>query len=57
LHHGSAEHVPHPVRRGGSDVDRDLTGILFTQRAMTSPQPPEVFVDFWDCAYGALDDR
>jgi CubicO group peptidase (beta-lactamase class C family) len=40
-----------------SDVDRDLTGILFTQRAMTSPQAPEVFVDFWDCAYGALDDR
>ena len=24
-----------------SDPDRDLTGILITQRAMTSPQPPE----------------
>jgi CubicO group peptidase (beta-lactamase class C family) len=39
-----------------SDVERDLTGILFTQRAMTSPEPPEVFTDFWDCAYGAIDD-
>jgi CubicO group peptidase (beta-lactamase class C family) len=34
-----------------SDVRRDVTGILFTQRAMTSPQPPEVFADFWRCAY------
>ncbi len=40
-----------------SDVERGLTGILFTQRAMTSPKPPEVFTDFWDCAYGAIDDR
>jgi CubicO group peptidase (beta-lactamase class C family) len=39
-----------------SDVDRDLTGILLTQRAMTSPAPPEVFVDFWNCAYGAIDE-
>jgi CubicO group peptidase (beta-lactamase class C family) len=39
-----------------SDVDRDLTGILFTQRTMTSPEPPEIFVDFWNCAYQALDD-
>jgi CubicO group peptidase (beta-lactamase class C family) len=30
-----------------SDVERGITGILFTQRAMTSPEPPEVFVDFW----------
>ncbi len=30
-----------------SDLDRDLTGILFTQRAMTSPEPPAAFVDFW----------
>ena len=36
-----------------SDLDRDLTGILLTQRQMTSPQPPEAFVDFWDGAYGA----
>ncbi len=27
-----------------------LTGILFTQRAMDSPEPPEVFMDFWACA-------
>jgi len=39
-----------------SDVDSGLTGILFTQRAMTSPEPPPVFVDFWDCAYGAMAD-
>jgi CubicO group peptidase (beta-lactamase class C family) len=39
-----------------SDVDRDITGILFTQRAMTSPQAPEVFVDFWNSAYGAIDE-
>jgi CubicO group peptidase (beta-lactamase class C family) len=28
--------------------DTGLTGILFTQRCMTSPAPPEVFVDFWN---------
>jgi CubicO group peptidase (beta-lactamase class C family) len=39
-----------------TDVDRGLTGILFTQRAMTSPAPPEAFVDFWNCAYQAIDD-
>ena len=39
-----------------SDVDRDITGILFTQRAMTSPEPPETFVDFWTYAYGAIED-
>jgi CubicO group peptidase (beta-lactamase class C family) len=38
-----------------SDVERGLTGILFTQRAMTSPAPPNVAVDFWTAAYGALD--
>ena len=39
-----------------SDRERDLTGILFTQRGLTSPEPPEVFSDFWDCAYGAIAD-
>ena len=39
-----------------SDAGRALTGILFTQRAMTSPAPPEVFTDFWSAAYRALDD-
>ncbi|HEU5331449.1 MAG TPA: serine hydrolase domain-containing protein [Actinocrinis sp.] len=37
-----------------SDPVRGLTGILLTQRAMTSPQPPAVFADFWDGAYGAI---
>lgn len=39
-----------------SDIDRDITGILFTQRTMTSPQPPEVFTDFWNGAYQAIED-
>ncbi len=35
--------------------ERDrLTGIFFTQRAMTSPEPPQAVVDFWSTAYGAL---
>ena len=37
-----------------SDPSTGLTGILFTQRAMTSPQPPQLFIDFWEAAYGAL---
>jgi CubicO group peptidase (beta-lactamase class C family) len=39
-----------------SDPERGLTGILLTQRAMTSPEPPAVFGDFWDAAYSALRD-
>ncbi len=31
-----------------------LTGIMLTQRALTSPEPPPAFVDFWDAAYAAL---
>jgi hypothetical protein len=27
-----------------------------TQRLMDSPQPPRVFVDFWNSAYQAIDD-
>ena len=27
-----------------------------TQRSMTSPEPPNVFRDFWTCAYQAIDD-
>jgi CubicO group peptidase (beta-lactamase class C family) len=38
-----------------SDVDADLTGILFTQRAMGSPQASEVRADFWKAAYAAID--
>jgi len=37
-----------------SDPVRGLTTILFTQRAMTSPEPPALFGDFWDAAYGAI---
>jgi CubicO group peptidase (beta-lactamase class C family) len=37
-----------------SDVEPDLTGILFTQRGMASPEPPEFFNDFWRCAYEAI---
>ncbi len=32
-----------------------LTGILLTQRAVTSPEPPEVVTDFWTAAYAAMD--
>jgi CubicO group peptidase (beta-lactamase class C family) len=39
-----------------SDPERRVTGILLTQRAMTSPEPPAVFVDFWDAVYAALRD-
>ena len=37
-----------------SDPDTGLTGILLTQRGMTSPQLPEVMTDFWRLAYEAL---
>ena len=39
-----------------SDRTRGLTGVLFTQRAMTSPEPPAVFNDFWIGAYGSIAD-
>jgi len=32
-----------------------VIGILFTQRAMDSPEPPAVFSDFWTLAYGAIE--
>lgn len=34
-----------------SDTASDLTGILLTQRAVDSPEPPPVFADFWDVLY------
>lgn len=37
-----------------TDRDADLTCILLTQRAMTSPEPPEAFVDFFEHAYAAV---
>jgi CubicO group peptidase (beta-lactamase class C family) len=36
-----------------TDRARDVTGILLTQRAMTSPEPPALFIDFWH----AVDER
>jgi len=38
-----------------SDLDADLTGVLFTQRGMGSPQSAEVYADFWEAAYAAID--
>ena len=38
------------------DPREDLVGILLTQRAWTSPNPPDVCRDFWTLAYQAIDD-
>jgi CubicO group peptidase (beta-lactamase class C family) len=37
-----------------TDPVTGLTGILLTQRMMTSPEPPPVSRDFWAAAYAAL---
>jgi len=34
----------------------DLIGILMTQRAWTSPMPPDVCLDFWTSVYQAIED-
>ena len=39
-----------------SDPSEDMVGILLTQRALDSPQPSEIFTDFWTSAYQAIDD-
>lgn len=39
-----------------SDPKEDMITILMTQRAWTSPQPPEVCLEFWTSAYQAIDD-
>jgi CubicO group peptidase (beta-lactamase class C family) len=39
-----------------SDPREDMTTILMTQRAWTSPNPPDVCRDFWTLAYQAIDD-
>jgi CubicO group peptidase (beta-lactamase class C family) len=39
-----------------SDPKEDLTGILMTQSAWTSPSPPNVCLDFWTSAYRAIDE-
>jgi hypothetical protein len=46
------------VAPGGGRADesgRCLTGILLTQRMMTSPEPTELARDFWAAAYTAID--
>jgi len=39
-----------------SDPQEDMVGIVMTQRAWSSPRPPEVCLDFWTGAYQAIDD-
>jgi CubicO group peptidase (beta-lactamase class C family) len=39
-----------------SDPQEDMVTILLTQRAWTSPSPPNVCLDFWTLAYEAIDD-
>jgi CubicO group peptidase (beta-lactamase class C family) len=38
-----------------SDSKRGVTGILLTQRGMSSPAPPQIFTDFYGGMYRALD--
>jgi CubicO group peptidase (beta-lactamase class C family) len=37
-----------------SDPAKQLLGVLLTQRAWTSPDPPDVCRDFWLAAYGGM---
>jgi len=39
-----------------SDPREEMVSILMTQRAWTSPSPPNVCLDFWTSAYQAIDD-
>ncbi|SRR6266568_1711826 len=39
-----------------SDPREDMVAILMTQAGWTSPSPPAVCLDFWTCAYAAIDD-
>jgi CubicO group peptidase (beta-lactamase class C family) len=39
-----------------SDPAEGMVGILMTQRAFTSPRPPDVCLDFWTSAYQTIDD-
>jgi CubicO group peptidase (beta-lactamase class C family) len=38
------------------DPSEDMITMLMTQKALTSPAPPNVFRDFWTAAYAAIDD-
>jgi len=39
-----------------NDPAEDLTMILMTQQAWTSPIPPRLFQDFWTATYQAIAD-
>jgi CubicO group peptidase (beta-lactamase class C family) len=39
-----------------SDPREEMVTILMTQRAWTSPSPPDACLDFWTSAYQAIDD-
>ena len=39
-----------------SDPREVMVGILLTQASWTSPNPPNVALDFWTSAYGAIED-
>jgi len=39
-----------------TDPAEAMTGIILTNRAWTSPNPPDVFRDFWTLAYAAIGD-
>jgi CubicO group peptidase (beta-lactamase class C family) len=39
-----------------NDPAEGLIGILLTNHAWSSPQPPQVFDDFWTSTYAAIDD-
>jgi CubicO group peptidase (beta-lactamase class C family) len=39
-----------------ADPAEEMTGIILTNRAWTSPNPPDVCRDFWTLAYAAIDD-
>jgi CubicO group peptidase (beta-lactamase class C family) len=39
-----------------SDPREEMVTILMTQRAWTSPSPPDICLDFWTLAYQAIDD-
>ena len=39
-----------------SDPHEDVITILMTQCAWTSPNPPNICLDFWTTAYRAIDD-
>jgi CubicO group peptidase (beta-lactamase class C family) len=38
------------------DPAEEMVAMVMTQRAFTSPIPPDVILDFWTSAYQAIDD-